>query len=125
MKKVLSIVCLLAIVASCLFVFASCGGGATPNADMATAKASLEAAGYTVYENNNVLIASNGSEYAEITYCTNESEAETKYQQNKSLYDALELAEQYGGGENTKECGKSGTVTWLGTPAAIEASAGK
>ena len=50
MKKVLSLVCLLAIVASCLLVFASCG--ATPNVDPKSAIANLKAQGYQIVDLN-------------------------------------------------------------------------
>ena len=48
MKKVLSLVCLLAIAASCLFVLASCG--ATPNADPKAARENLAAEGYQIVD---------------------------------------------------------------------------
>lgn len=127
MKKVLSIVCLLAIVASCLFVFASCGGGATPNADMEAAKAALEAAGYTVTISNKTLNAfkTGSSDNVQITYCTNESEAQAKYDQLKASYDAQKALADEMDADFTGEYGISGTVVWGGTPDAIEASAGK
>lgn len=49
MKKVLSLVCVLALTLSCLFALTSCFGG-TPNADPEAAKAALEGNDYFVQD---------------------------------------------------------------------------
>ena len=118
MKKVLSLVCLLAIVASCLFVFASCGGG-TPNADGKQALKNLEAAGYriTVSSINDdgvgriSAISEDLEDAIQIYYAATEADAQ-------SAYDSLAAQEN---GEDV-EIGISGKMVWAGTSGAISAT---
>lgn len=124
MKKVLSLVCLLAIVATCLFAFASCG--ATPNADPAEAKKALEAAEYKVLDMTTdgvgVLSASKGEEVVTITYCASEEDAEKAYEALEKELEALEEAAAELGEEVNYEIGISGKMVWAGTPDAIAAA---
>ena len=136
MKKVLSLVCLLAVVASCLFVFASCGGGATPNSDPAKAKAALDAAGYTCQDGYAVTVGaamSIGTEAAKklenavaaykgsartdavsIYYFADEESAQLAYDYIDEL--ASELDDYEG------VYGISGKMVWAGAETAIKAA---
>ena len=123
MKKVLSLVCLLAIVASCLFVFASCGG-ATPNSDIAKAEEALKAAGYTVNKAGNRLTANKDQDRVVIDYCDTEAAAQAIYDGYKAAEDAQkQLADAMGVDyESEGAYGMSGTMVWVGTDAAIKAA---
>ena len=148
MKKVLSLVCLLALVATCLFAFASCG---SPNEDPAEAKKALEGNGYTVnYAVNDdgvgKLYASKGekddAQYITIQWFATEEEAEAEYKKLEEQVEAFEksieeLEKQLSEAEGTvaeelekqleeaeKELddanyGISGKMIWSGTSQAV------
>ena len=134
MKKVLSIVCLLALVATCLFAFASCGA---PNEDPAEAKKALEDNEYTIMNNielagvatayfaaNVVDIetsvgASKGEDSVVIFYFKDEAKAESAFADfEKAVENARKLAEGQGK-EFNMEYDISGKMIWIGTPDAI------
>ena len=123
MKKVLSLVCLLAIVASCLFVFASCGG-ATPNSDIAKAEEALKAAGYTVNKvGTSKLMANKGQDSVIIDYCDTEAAAQAIYDSYVAADEAQkELADAMGVDYESGAYGISGTMVWAGTDAAVKAA---
>lgn len=117
MKKVLSLVCLLAVVASCLFVFASCGGG-TPNTDGKKALENLKANNYiiqneTINENGEgriVAISEDFEDTITVVYCATEEQAQAAYDQ---------LAKTDNG---EAEIGKEGKMVWVATSGAISAT---
>ena len=123
MKKVLSLVCLLAIVASCLFVFASCG--ATPNADANAAKEKLEANGYTVRDITTgaatmftgckaAFIATNKNDSADIAefyYFSNEEHAQAGFETIEALAEGSNASVSI-----------SGCVVFAGSSDAIKAT---
>ena len=117
MKKIISLICVLALALSCLFVLASCG--ATPNSDPEAAKASLEAEGYTVIKSGNTLTATKGTDGAMIQYCDSEDNAKAAYDAYQEI---IKTAEEAGQDTSTVETGYSGKVFWYGTSAAIKAA---
>ena len=125
MKKVLSLVCVLAMVATCLFVFASCG--ATPNEDPAEAEKALKEAEYNVTnltkDGVGVLTATKGEDTVTIQYCADEAAAEKAYEQLETLYEAAEKIADELGEDVGYEIGISGKMVWSGTPDAISAAA--
>lgn len=117
MKKVLSLICVLALAVSCLFALTSCFG-ATPNADPEAAKASLESAGYTVYLIGDKLTATKGEDAITIDYCATEEAAQAIYDGYVAMEElAKELGEDMGG-----DYGISGKMVWVGTSDAISAA---
>ena len=118
MKKVLSLVCLLAIVATCLFVLASCGGG-TPNLDGKQAMDNLKANGYTIMSGSIndegvgqfYAISDDLEDAIQIYYAATEADAQ-------AAYDRLMAGEN----EDNIETGISGKVVWAGTSGAISAT---
>ena len=125
MKRVLSLVCMLAIVASCLFVFASCGG-ATPNADSKAAITNLAANGYSVQELSGIdkmftgctaaFIATNVNdvtEIAEFYYFSNEEHAQKGAEALKADAETM--------GVNVDFC-ISGKVVYNGSSSVVNAT---
>lgn len=123
MKKVLSLVCLLALVATCLVAFASCGA---PNEDPAEAAKALEAAGYKVAnltkDGVGTVSAMKDKDMVTITYFATEEEAETAYEALEKELEALEELADAAGEDVNYEIGISGKMVWAGTPDAIDAA---
>ena len=132
MKKVLSLVCLLALVATCLFAFASCGA---PNEDPAEAKKALEDNGYTVemteHEGVTYLTAISETDIISIKYYATEEAAEAAYkkaEEEMKKYEEASDADKatmdgYIGIEGVTyadlEYGMSGKMVWSGTSQAV------
>ena len=123
MKKVLSLICLLALVATCLVAFASCGA---PNEDPAEAAKALEDAGYQVAnltkDGVGAVSAVKGEDKVTIQYFATEEEAEKAYEAFEAELEALEKAAEELGEEVNLEIGISGKMVWAGTPDAIDAA---
>ncbi len=131
MKKVLSLVCLLAIVASCLFVFASCGG-ATPNSDPAKAEEALKAAGYTCVDGTMGATFLVGAEAAKklekaITAYKGDGMTDTvsiyyfaDEESAQLAYDNIDAIASDAGSDDVY--GVSGKMVWAGYEAAVKAA---
>ena len=134
MKRILSILCIVALLAGCMLAFVSC---TAPNSDVNLAKSALESAGYLVVDGASSaskygfaglvtsIHATKGFESVTIFYFADEDSADV-------AYDLMESTEEYFESENKKlgvttaeieiEMGCSGNVVWIGTPLAIEAA---
>ena len=134
MKRILSILCIVALLAGCMLAFASC---TAPNSDVNLAKSALESAGYLVVDGASSaskygfvglvtsIHATMGFESVTVFYFADEDSADV-------AYDLMESTEEYLEAENKKlgiiaadleiEMGCSGNVVWIGTPLAIEAA---
>ena len=125
MKRIISLLCVLALTVGCLFVMVSCGG---PNSDPQTAKASLESAGYNVnlyeYAKYTYLSATSGDDYVKIYYYGDAyvAEAEALYAGWQETYAAGEEIADLNGEDMEYEIGLSGTIAYKGTSAAISAA---
>ena len=146
MKKILSILLVLAMATSCIFMFASCGGGGKPNSDPEKAKEALEDADYTVTTSKAMFAGVEGLEDVVMAYKTDVDLDDIKdpedledikmevvmilyFEDEDAAKDAFKdikgemadgLAEQYG--VDDFECKQSGKMVWVGTPAAIKAA---
>lgn len=103
MKKILSLLIVLALAASCMFVFASCGGSAKPNSDYEKAAEALEDAGYEVEVDDEdedciVIMAYNEDnmmDAIEIRYYADEDDADDAFEElEEELADAEEQIEE-------------------------------
>ena len=130
MKKVISLVCLLAMVATCLFVFASCG--ATPNSDPAKAEEALKAAGYTCVDSKlgaSMLVGAEPAKKIEkaITAYKADDRMDTvtiywfaDEDSAKAAYDNIDSLVSEAGGDDVY--GVSGKMVWAGAEAAVKAA---
>ena len=87
MKKILSILMVVALMAVCLFTFASCG---SPNKDYKKAKKALEKADYTVNvqkSGDDVYLSAyseSGADFIQIGYFEDKDDAKKAYKELKS-----------------------------------------
>lgn len=150
MKKILSLMMVLALAVSCMFVFASCGGGgATPNEDPEEAKDALKDADYEVE-----MIEGEALEYAfdydglEAVVAGVKMDADIEdiedledledmkieavtifyFEDEDAAKDAFEDIEDEAGdsaeemGIEDYVCKQSGKMVWIGTKAAVKAA---
>lgn len=137
MKKVLSIVCLLALTVACLFTMVSCGG---PNSDPDKALAALKENGVdwagkdTVaipltlklagIENVDCVVSGTGKieeKYAHITiiYFTDSDSANNAWEK---VEEKAEAAKKDAGEDSQWVCDKSGKMIYYGTKNAVDAA---
>jgi ABC-type oligopeptide transport system substrate-binding subunit len=124
MKKVLSIVMVVMLLAMTVVVFASCSKPADNAAD---AKAALEGNGYTVsyYKDeagNEFIHATKGADYVSIAYYVNEADADAQYAEAEVEFEELEKAADENNLEFNLDIGQSGSMIWMGTEDAIDAA---
>ena len=135
MKKVLSLVCLSALLATFLFAFVSCG---VPNEDPMKAKEALEENGFVVKmsEEDGIIYldAKSETDAISIQYFATEMAAQDGYERAKAVLnkyyssdEAYKLAmDKKIGVEGLTyddfECGILGMMVWMGTSAAISAA---
>ena len=125
MKRVISLLSILALTVGCLFVLVSCGS--TPNSSPKEAEMALKSAGYSVgytaYEEYTYVRGSSFSEdYIEIYYFNTEADAQDQYSDWMSDYEDEKMLADMMGIDLGYEVGISGTYVWKGTAAAIKAA---
>lgn len=120
MKKVLSIVMVVMLLAMTVVVFASCSKPAdNPDDALAALKENGYTAEKTEFGGNTVVTGMKGTDMVVITWYADEAAADAAYEALEAQY---EKAEDAGQDVSNSDYGQSGNMVWYGTKDAIDAA---